>query len=408
MKRIGVIGGGASGLMAAIAAAKNGGLVTLYEQKSEAGSKILRTGNGKCNFSNEDMSGDYFQTDDPSFTAKILSRFGKEDLTNTFSGMGLLMKDKNGYLYPYSEQAKTIRDLLVSECKELGVTILTDSFVNCLSVCEDGSFLVSVEGKKERASFDRVIVAAGGRAGLLKKDRVNAYDLLEKLGLKVTPLYPGLTRLKTKSLFSESLDGVRMDAQVTLKVAGVEGESQYGEVLFRKDGISGICIFILSSFTGPALAKGQDVELILDLYPDLPREELSNYVKTCLVLNAGKSLRDFYKGLMPDKLAEELLRIRGLDPDQKAGEIPVDRLAALVTDCKEVPMTVTSTAGFEDAQVTVGGLETSELNEFCECIKVPGLYVTGELINTDGPCGGYNLQWAFSTGNIAGEHAACC
>ncbi len=404
MNNICVIGAGASGLMAALSAAKNGGRVTVLEAKEEAGKKILRTGNGKCNFTNTDMRYDYFNTDSPMFVKDCLKKFSEEDLILYFSRLGLLIKDKNGYLYPYSEQARTIRDILLNELSTYGISVRTNSYVNLLAY-ENGKYLVSIEGYKDRLCFDKIIMATGGKAGLLKKDRQNGYELLGRLGIPSTPLYPGLTRLNTVSSFSEDVDGVRMDAKVTLVTDGLECGYQYGEVLFRKGGISGICIFILSSLCKKALAAGKKVKLILDFFPDIDELQLKDYLKSRFLLNSEKKAEEYLTGLFPDKINNELIKIYSLNKDLPVQKMDVEFINNMIISMKSFEMVVTDTADFSDAQVTVGGISTDLLTSDCEVKSHPGLFVTGELINVDGPCGGYNLQWAFTTGHIAGEKA---
>lgn len=405
MKKICIVGAGASGLMAALSAVKNGGKVTVFEGKEEAGKKILRTGNGKCNFSNSDMSYEYFNTDSPDFVKNCLERFDENELSLCFSRMGMLIRDKEGYLYPYNEQAKTVRDLLVNELKSYGVEIKTNSYVNMITKEANGSFLVSVEGVKERLVFDRVIVATGGKAGLLKKDRQNGYELLNKLGISSTALYPGLTRLVCTSDFSENIDGVRMNALATLFIENELTAEQFGEVLFRKDGISGICIFILSSYCKKALSEGKKVSLKLDLLPDIDEESLTDYLNARFLINSDKSAEDYFTGLFPDKINSEIIRINNLPSKEAVSKLSSEKINRIILSLKNFRMKVTDTADFDSAQVTVGGIPTEELTSYCECKKIPGLFVTGELINVDGPCGGYNLQWAFTTGSIAGEKA---
>lgn len=404
MNKVCIIGGGAGGLMAACNAAKNGARVTLFEGNSEVGKKILRTGNGKCNFSNLNLSEQYYNSDSVEFVKNALDKYSVQDLLFYFSQIGLFIRERNGYLYPYCEQARAIRDIFVNECKSLGVDIKTSSYVNCLTKEEDGSFLVSVEGQKERQRFDKVIVATGGKAGLLKKDRENGYDLLARLGVNSSPLYPGLTKITCSDLFLKELDGVRCECVAELFIDDISVKTEAGEVLFRENGISGICIFILSSFCKKALENGKKVTIKLDLLPSFDEETIKSNIAVRYCINSDRTTEEFVKGIFDDKLNNEMLRRNNLIPAKPVTDYSAESFIDAVKSMKHIMLSVTDVSGFDSAQVTVGGIYTEQLTEYMEVKTVPGLFVVGELINTDGPCGGYNLQWAFTTGAIAGEH----
>ena len=394
MNKICVIGGGASGIMAALSAAKNGAKVTVFEGNEELGKKILRTGNGKCNFSNLNMTSEVYNCDSDSFVENILSKYGLDELLLYLSRLGLLIKEKNGYLYPYSEQARSVRDVFEAELRSLCVNVRTSSYVNMLTKDETGGFLVSVEGIKEREHFDKVILCTGGKAGLLKN-----FDI------KITPLEAGLTKINCKEDFLKDLDGIRAEANVSLYYENTLLSEEYGEVLFREKGISGICVFILSSLCkNNELSLGK-YSLKLDLFPGFDEEDLKKTLEMRFLVNAEKNVKDFFKGLFCDGLNDLTIKQGNLDPQALITSVGADRIIDTILKMRELNLTPVSKAGFDNAQVTVGGVETDELTDNLESKKVPGLYVCGELVNVDGPCGGYNLQWAFSSGAIAGEHA---
>lgn len=405
MNRVCVVGAGASGMMAAMYAARNGAYVTLFEVNDETGKKILRTGNGKCNFSNTNMSSEYYNTDSPEFVKKALERFGFDDLMLCFSRLGLLIREKGGYLYPYCEQARAVRDVCEAELRSLCVKIRTNSYVNCIARDEKGGFLISVEGQKEREHFDKVILACGGKAGLLKKDRQNGYDLLKALGVTSTELEPGLTKLVCSEGFLKALNGIRCEANVSLIYDNENIGSESGEVLFRENGVSGICIFNLSSYCmNKDIAAGR-IKLSLDLLPGFDEGSLTDFLNMRFLVNSDKTVFDFCKGLFADALNDLMIKQSDLDPNAEISKVGRERILEAILKMKDVTLSVTGKAGFESAQVTLGGVNTSDLTEFMEAKKIPGLFVVGELVNTDGPCGGYNLQWAFTSGAIAGEHA---
>ena len=215
MKRVGIIGGGASGLIAALYAKKNGAEVTVFERKDRVGKKILVTGNGRCNFSNAFMGPEYYYTDDTEFVGKVLETFSNDDLCMFFTGLGLLIKDKNGYFYPSCEQASAVLDVIRNSIEETDIVIETDTLVT--SVSDSGSgYIVKTEGG-EKFSFDSIIVAAGGKAGLPAKEQANGYDLLKGLGHTITKLYPALTQIKCEGANFKALAGVRDDCEVAVQ-----------------------------------------------------------------------------------------------------------------------------------------------------------------------------------------------
>ena len=404
MKNICIIGGGASGMMAGISAASNGGRVTIYEANQDFGKKLLRTGNGKCNLGNLNLTPtDYLSS--YGFLKDAFDKFGTEDLIKLFNRLGLLIKSRDGWLYPYCEQAHSVRDCMVSELESLNVTMKTNAFINALSISGDGGFLVSVEGQKERVHYDRVIVAAGSKAGHLKKERANGYDLLNALGIKITPLYPGLTRLVCECADLNMLDGVRQEATASLYIDDVLISSEHGELLFKNDGISGILVFILSNYCNPSLSEGKRVTVKLDLLSDFSQEDLTEYIRVRCLLNGDKSVEAFFKGMFCDKLNDFVIKESGLVKNKRISDYEPERIISAVTAFKSLSLKVTGTGDFENAQITVGGVKTEALTEYMEVKDIPGLYVTGELVDISGPCGGYNLEWAFASGYIAGEHA---
>lgn len=404
MKKIAVIGAGASGMAAALYAARNGARVTVFEKNSIPLKKLMRTGNGKCNFSNEQLDLRRYISEDPCFIKDRILDYTNKDLLFFFTQIGILAKSKNGYLYPYSEQALTVANAFLSEARSLYIDIKTDSFVNMIAY-EDGRFLISVEGEKERFSFDRVIVSTGSKAGLIKSEKENGIKMLESLGLSFTDVYPGLTRLKLKGYDFSAIKGVRCEATASLKVNGESLMTEIGEVLFYEEGISGICIFNLSSLCTPYLKNGDDVKVCLDLVSDIDEEGLLEFIKTSSLLNAEKPVGEVLSGLINDRLAKFLTDITGIDPDEETGKTDFEKITEFAKLLKNLEFKVTDVDGFENSQVMAGGLKTSELKDNFESKKIPGLFVTGELIDVCGPCGGYNLQWAFTSGAIAGEKA---
>ncbi len=404
MNSIGIIGAGASGMMAAISAANNGAKVTLFERKDRVGKKILVTGNGRCNFTNRILSCENYYTDDDAFVESVFKRFDNDDLCRFFTGLGMLIREKNGYFYPACEQASTVLDLFRNTLNENGILIKTDSLVSSVSK-KGNAFLVKTENGEE-FSFDKVIISTGGKAGIGKKETANGYDLLKSFKLGISPLYPALTQIFAEGANFKAISGVRSECEIYVFEKENLVMKQGGEILFTDHGISGIVSFQISHFVAEAVSLKKDIICVLDLLPGYGKDDLQNFVYSKFLLHNDLTVEEFFNGFLNKKLNMEIIKRAGMKPSLKISEYSKEQILNAVLSMKEFTVKPTGVNDFDQAQVTGGGLYTEELTENLEVKKVTGLFVTGELINVDGICGGYNLQWAFSTGHIAGESAA--
>ena len=404
MKRVGIVGGGASGLMAALYAHKNGAQVTVFEKKDRIGKKILVTGNGRCNFSNAYMNEGCYYTDDSNFVKRVLETYSKDDLCLFFTELGLLIKEKSGYFYPACEQASTVLDVIRNALDETDIEVKTDCTVTEVKESA-GTYTVKIESG-ESFSFDSVIVSTGGKAGLAPKETVNGYDLLKSLNHTVTKLYPALTQIKCEGANFKALSGVRSDCELYVFDDENLVMKQGGEVLFADNGISGIVSFQVSHCVAELLDNKKNVSIVLNLLPGFEAENLKNFVMSKLLLHGNMTVENFFTGFLNKKLNVEIAKMCGLKPSSKVCDCDKDMILDAVLYMQEFIVKAIGVNGFDKAQVTGGGVPTGELTDNLESKLHKGLFVTGELVNTDGICGGYNLQWAFSTGAIAGKNAA--
>ncbi|MCR4678320.1 MAG: aminoacetone oxidase family FAD-binding enzyme [Lachnospiraceae bacterium] len=404
MKKVGIIGGGASGLTAALYAHRNGASVTVFERKDRVGKKILVTGNGRCNFTNEYMKPECYYTDDTYFVGKVLSEYSKDDLCLFFMGLGLLIKEKNGYYYPACEQASAVLDVIRNALDETDVEIKTESLVTEVKKNKSG-FSVKTESG-ETFSFDKIIIATGGKAGIGTKEQANGYDLLKSLGHKIGKLYPALTQMKCEGLNFKGLAGVRSDCEMYVFSDENLIMQQAGEVLFTDNGLSGIVSFQVSHCVAELLDNKKDVSILMNLLPGFDEESLKNFVISKILLHENSTVENFFTGFLNKKLNVEIIKRNGLKPSARVCDYDRDTIINAVLSMQEVLVKAVGVNGFDKAQVTGGGVPTAELSDTLESKICEGLYITGELMDVDGICGGYNLQWAFSTGAIAGENAA--
>lgn len=404
-KRIAVIGGGASGMMAAITAARHGAHVTIYEAKERLGKKILATGNGKCNYTNRRQSNSCYRGEHPEFAMGPLSEFSVEDTLLFFKSIGIKPKEKNGYVYPNSGQASSVAEALSMEVREQEVHVIYDTVTEIIKAKK--GFLVVSLTKKE--SFDRVILCCGSPAGLPEKTEFLGYRLAKNLGIGLVPEVPALVQLRCREKLFKTISGVRTEGIITLYVNGKKIISENGELLFTEYGISGIPVFQISRFASRALLHNEQVVCCIDFLPDDTVAELMEQILQRMKQSRHKTAEEILIGLLNHKLNYVLLKECGINPTAPAKDEfrNAKKAEELAEKYKNFSCHITAANPISCAQVCAGGIDTSQLCSQTMRLKdIPGLYAAGELIDIDGTCGGYNLQWAWSSGYVAGLHAA--
>ncbi|MGN0484098.1 MAG: NAD(P)/FAD-dependent oxidoreductase [Lachnospiraceae bacterium] len=404
-----VVGAGASGLMAAIQAARKGASVLVLEHKETAGKKILKTGNGKCNYTNRLQPKDAYRGTHPEFARGILKQFSVDDTIHFFQEIGIYPKEKNGYLYPASQQASAVQEALLEEIRRLGIPILTDVGIRKIEKKQQGFFL-DVKGETDY-QCQCCILACGGMADPKSGSDGSGFYYCRPLGHTVIEPQPALVPLLCNAPFLKEMSGVRMDATVQIL-----GQTEHGNLLLAEDtgelqlteyGISGIPTFQVSRYAQMALQSGKKVIAQLDLFPALSEESLKQELFDRFThFSDTRSNLGCISGLLPKKVAQVLLKKAGLKSEQTAKVLSEKQLYHLCRTIKSLQMPVTATKGFAMAQTTAGGIDTKEITPQMESRLVSGLFFAGEMVDIDGKCGGYNLQWAWSSGTIAGIYAA--
>ena len=407
MKQIAVIGGGASGMIAAIAAHGKNAKVTLFESSDRVGQKILVTGNGKCNFTNEYIGKDCYNGSDSEFIMNALNRFGRDKLVDFFRNLGMFATVKRGGYYPYSGQASTVLDCLRNELSFKGINVRTNASVKCISNTGDGYVLeITEEGKNKKASYyDDVIISIGSVAGVRGAKVDRHYSLLSDLNLKINPVVPALVQLTCKEDYIKALSGVRFDGTVILCKNDKVLATESGEIQLTDYGISGIPTFQLSRIAAYELLEGGELTAFLDFLPDISKEELIQILLFRQVKNTEQTAEEYFLGITNKKVEMLVLKLLGIKPSSNACLINDKVKTAFAELLKGFKLHINGTKGYENAQICAGGVDLSEITENFELVNHPGIYVTGEALDVDGRCGGYNLQWAFASGYIAGSHA---
>lgn len=412
--RVAIIGGGASGMTAAITVASGGNDVTIVEHMDRIGKKILVTGNGKCNLTNTNQGLEFYHGTHPEYAKTILEQCSYKDTLQFFTRLGIYTKNRNGGLYPYSEQASAVLDVLRMELKRLKVELLTETKVVRIEpfkatqsdALAHPKFKVLLKQQKKELTreFDRVIIATGSKAAKHTGSDGSGYELARTLGHTVIEPRPALVQLLSKQPFFKSIAGIRCDARLTLLIDGQYQEEERGELQLTDYGISGIPVFQISYLASRALYKKKDVRVEIDFMPDIPtvgdmKEMILGRVKAC----PNKELHELMIGVFHKNLCQLFLKMNDLKSNRPVSELTEEEIGAFARLIKRFPVLIADTNSFEHAQTCTGGVDTAELTDTLESKIVPGLYFTGEIIDIDGACGGYNLQWAWSTGMLAGR-----
>lgn len=405
MKRIGIIGGGAAGMTAAIAAAGQGARVTILEANDRLGKKILATGNGKCNLGNEKLDLEEYYTNEPAFLERCLERFGTDDTVEFFRRLGLLIKSKNGYLYPVSEQASAVLDVLRFEVAALSIEVVAECPVEKISR-DNKTGVIRVQGGGKQFAFDSVVLACGGKAAPKTGSDGSGYLLAKQLGHRLIPTVPALVQLRCREDFFKSVSGVRADAKLSVIVGGQCIAGERGELQLTDYGISGIPVFQISRVVNYMLLENKDIEIAIDFLPDYSEAGWEQAYIGRMLLQGQRTAEEFFTGILNKKLMQLFMRLVGLKSTEDIGTADREKIKKVFGLCRKFVVHVTGNNGYENAQVCAGGVPLSELTENLESVKTPGVYFAGELLDVDGKCGGYNLQWAWCSGFLAGTAAA--
>ena len=420
-KQVAVIGGGAAGMMAAITAAQEGAKVTIFERTERLGKKILSTGNGKCNLTNYDMLPKYFHSSNANVVEQCLKSFGVKETLSFFDSIGLWTKEKNGYVYPLAEQAAVVLDVLRYTVEALGIQVVSQSQVQKVyAVTKKGDdSRVCVENNGKKLFYHSVILACGSKAAPKTGSDGSGYDLAKGIGHTIMPVLPSLVQLKCSDSFCKALAGIRCEAKVHIYVGGKELCKEQGELQLTDYGISGIPVFQLSGLVNRKIYEmtqnkkknqGKEDEIIayIDFLPEFNMGELQEMLdKRCKsAIYENGTVEEFFTGVLNKKLMLQLMKIADINLMEKVCRLNKDKLFEVLFLSKHLKMHITGSNGFENAQVCTGGVCLKEVSCELESLKARGVYFAGEILDVDGRCGGYNLQWAWTSGAITGQAAA--
>lgn len=403
---IGVIGGGAAGMMAAITAARQGADVTLIEGNERVGKKILSTGNGKCNLGNRKLDINEYYCKDSDRLESFLKQFDTDDVISFFQSLGVVLKEKNGYLYPASEQASVVLDALRYEMRSLYVNIVTECRIQSI-VQNHETGKIRVNGSEKSFEFDRVILACGGQAAPKTGSDGSGYKLAKLLGHSLVPTVPALVQLKCREDYFKAIAGVRTDARISVYVDNTCIAEERGELQITDYGLSGIPVFQLSRVVNYILTEQREVEVVVDLLPDYgPGDYDILRISRELLIRSDRSVEEYFNGMLHKKLMLLFVKQAGLKPGERIQEADPELVKKVYRLCKQWQLKVVGSNSYDQAQVCAGGVPLSEVTDRLESVKVPGVYFAGEILDVDGKCGGYNLHWAWCSGFVAATAAS--
>lgn len=406
-KHVIVVGGGAAGMIAAISAKRQGADVTILEKNPRVGKKILATGNGRCNFTNINADITCYSSNNPKFAYSALSNFSVQETINFFEKLGIAHRVEDmGKVFPMSDQASSVLDVLLYELNELGINIICDAEVKDIKKKKDNFIVKLVNG--EEYLGDRVILTTGGKAMPSSGSDGNGYILATKLGHAVSDVFPALVQLMLEGSFFNRISGVKFVGSAEIIHNNKALAKDRGDILFANYGISGPPILQISRKAGELLHEGKEAFLKITIMDMMSKDDLRQLIAKRFQMGAKKPIDFSLVGLINKRLIAVVLQEAGINdlkcPAVNLSSKDQEKIVDILTDWR---FKIKGTKGWQSAQVTAGGVDTKQINQnTMESKLVKGLFFAGEIIDIDGLCGGFNLQWAWSSGFIAGQNAA--
>lgn len=389
-----VIGAGASGIIAALKASENNEVI-LLERNDKIGKKLQITGNGKCNYWNDEININNYYTDNYDSLEQILTR--KDETFNYLLSLGIYPRKKNNLYYPYSNSANSLITILKKQLDLKKVKIIYNAKV--VDIIHQENFRVVTE--KQTYYSDAVIVACGAKSYPKTGSDGSILDILTKFNFKINPFTPALTALKVDKKMIKDLEGLRIDAKTTLLINDKQVASEVGELQFNIDNVSGICIFNLSNIVSRNIDS--KAELIIDFLYDI--DSLETWFDTQIKVIHNDQIGLLLESLLNYKLLNKLLKECNIAYEKSYHELSIQAKKQLFAFLKSFHLTILGTNGFEASQVSSGGISLNEVNPLTmETYKVKNLYIIGELLDVNGNCGGFNLTFAWMSGYIPGSN----
>lgn len=397
-----VIGAGASGCIAAIEASKKNKTI-LIEGNHKIGKKIYATGNGKCNYTNNKITLENYHGKNVNFAQYALNEFNNKKTIEYFKNAGIISKSIEDRIYPITEESASVVETLEFLLLENNVDLFLGYKILDIEIANN-IFIVSSQHKKIKAK--KIIISTGGKSSPNHGSDGSMFKIVEKLGHKTTILKPALVQLETNNKFSKEVKGVRIKGNISIKHKNKIIADDTGEIMFTDYGLSGIPVMQVSHYTHEYLDKSEKIYAVIDFFPEIDNDELEKIIFNRKKRLENRKIKDFLKGMIHSKLINMILIKSGIkNHNSLTKKITKKDIISLSKNLKELSFFITKTKSWKNSQVTFGGIDTSEINEkTMESKIIKNLYFAGEIIDISGDCGGYNLQWAWSSGYIAGKN----
>lgn len=405
-----IVGGGASGLTAAIIAKDFGMDVAIVEGTDRIGKKILATGNGRCNITNNKIAHPYttYHSNNKDFFINTLNTLTVEDTQNLFLSLGLPLTElENGKMYPKSLQASSVVDIFRMALEDRQIPLYTNCKINSITKKKNFNLFTNNE-EYDSFSCKKLILSCGGKSAVKTGSDGTGYKLAKSLGHSITDTVPGIVQLKLDYPYLKALSGVKFDGSVSILINDEIVRTETGEILFTDYGISGPPILQLSYYAAKALNEKSKVTLRVDMFPNESKEDVDNFFTSHFSMFSYREISSALIGTINKKLIPTILKDSGIkDIHLPCSNIDWKHINNLISKFKRWDFNCIDTNGFGNAQVTVGGVNTKEINKVTlESNLVDNLYFCGEILDVHGDCGGFNLQWAWSSGYVAGKSAS--
>ncbi|NLJ41176.1 MAG: NAD(P)/FAD-dependent oxidoreductase [Clostridiales bacterium] len=406
-RKVLIIGGGASGMLAAIIAKRQGAEVVILERNPRVGKKILATGNGRCNFTNINAGVDHYYGNNPKFIDGALSWLSVRQTIGFFEELGIAHKVEDaGKVFPMSDQASSVLDVLLHELGRTGIEVICNAYVKRM-IKRGTVFSLELEDGSSIAG-DRIIIATGGKAMPSSGSDGNGFQLVGEMGHSVVPIFPSLVQIMLEGNFFKQIKGVKLIGTAKLLKDGKLLTQDRGDILFANYGVSGPPILQISRRAGELLQKGETAVLSISILDKMSEDQIKSSLAKRFGRDNGKSVEASMVGLINKRLIPVILREAKIenprDPARNLTGKQIDTIAGILKDWR---LKIRGTKGWQSAQATAGGIDTNEVDPYTmESKLVEGLFFAGEVLDIDGKCGGFNLQWAWSSGYTAGYNAS--
>ena len=395
MSKVIIIGGGLSGVISAIYAKRNGNDVTILERNNDILKKLLVTGNGRCNYFNNDQDINHYHSDNMEIVNKIITEENINELSKFYDEIGIVPKIKNGYYYPYSNQAISVKDALVNELEKLNIEIICNYLVEDIKY--NGKFIINDE-----LTSDKLIISTGSKAYPKTGSDGMGYKFLKELGHNITKINPALTALKSNNKYLKELAGVRCEAKVSLYENNKLLKEEIGELQLTDYGLSGICTFNVSYLINK---NENDKYVLVNFMPFInTKEEFVSYIKERNKIVKQRTISKLLEGILNKKIVDVILKTSDINANLMLDDLNDNQINKLAENVINYKFIITGTNSFDKSQVCTGGLKLTEIDpKTMMSTKINNLYITGELLDVDGDCGGYNLTFAFISGYLSGS-----